>query len=57
MRQGLIHELIVSLGERSYPIEIGAEILSDASRIAAFVKQKKVMIVSNETVASFFLVS
>lgn len=55
MCQELIHELTVALGERSYPIEIGAGILSDVPRIASLVKHKKVVIVSNETVAPLYL--
>lgn len=47
--------LTVDLGERSYPIFIGQDLLKDASLVAPFVKGKQVMIVTNETIAPLYL--
>ncbi len=47
--------LDVDLGERSYPIFIGRELLSDPDCYRPFVVGKRVMIVSNETVAPLYL--
>lgn len=57
MHQGLIHELRVSLGERSYSIEIGSGTLSDGVRILPFIKHGKAVVVSNTTVAPLYLSS
>lgn len=53
--QNLIQTLHVSLGERSYPIHIGSGVLSNPDLISPFIKQKKVVIVSNTTVAPLYL--
>lgn len=47
-------ELKVDLGERSYPIIIGAGLL-DQTDLSPYVAGKQVMIVSNETVAPLYL--
>lgn len=47
--------LTVALGDRAYPIHIGRDLLSRADLIAPHVKQKKVAIVTNETVAPLYL--
>ncbi|MGK0443448.1 MAG: 3-dehydroquinate synthase [Bermanella sp.] len=47
--------LTVDLGERSYPIFIGQDLLSTPSLISSYVKGKQVMIVTNETVAPLYL--
>ncbi len=47
--------LNVDLGERSYPICIGADLLNDKELMARFVPGRKVMLVSNETVAPLYL--
>ncbi|PKO86369.1 MAG: 3-dehydroquinate synthase [Betaproteobacteria bacterium HGW-Betaproteobacteria-12] len=47
--------LNVALGERSYPIHIGCGILSDAGLITPHLKQKKVVVVTNTTVAPLYL--
>ena len=41
--------LQVSLGERSYPILIGAALLADTTRLAAFLPAPRVALVTNET--------
>ena len=47
--------LTVALGERSYPIHIGCGLLDRAELILPHLKQKKVLIVSNTTVAPLYL--
>ncbi len=53
--QSLIETLNVALDERSYPIHIGPGLLSKAELILPHIKQKKVVVVSNETVAPLYL--
>jgi 3-dehydroquinate synthase len=53
--QNLIQTLDVSLAERSYPIHIGSGVISLAELIAPHIKQKKVVVVSNTTVAPLYL--
>ncbi len=47
--------LQVALGERSYPIHIGAGLLGDADWLAPYLAGRQVMIVTNETVAPLYL--
>jgi 3-dehydroquinate synthase len=47
--------LKVELANRSYPIHIGRNLLSDASLIMPYLKRKNVAIVSNTTVAPLYL--
>jgi 3-dehydroquinate synthase len=47
--------LNVDLGERSYPIHIGAGLLGRSELVAPYVRGSQVMIVSNETVAPIYL--
>jgi len=47
-------ELKVELGERSYPIYIGAGCLAMAECFASHIKGRKVMIVTNETVSPLY---
>lgn len=47
--------LNVDLGERSYPIFIGRDILGDNSLVAPYVVGRQIVIVSNETVAPLYL--
>jgi 3-dehydroquinate synthase len=48
--------LTVSLAERSYPIHVGSGVLSDAALLAPHLKkQKKVVVVTNTTVAPLYL--
>ncbi len=46
--------LSVDLGARSYPIQIGQGLLSD-NLLAAHIKGRQVMVVSNETIAPLYL--
>ncbi len=47
--------LHVDLGERSYPIFIGQDILNDTSLIKPYIRAKQVIIVTNETIAPLYL--
>lgn len=47
-------QLTVELGSRSYPIHIGAGLLSDASQLS-FLAGKKICVVTNTTVADLYL--
>lgn len=47
--------LRVELGDRSYPIFIGPDLLTDTSLIRDRVNSRQVMIISNETVAPLYL--
>jgi 3-dehydroquinate synthase len=47
--------LNVALAERSYPIHIGVGILAQAELILPYIKQKKVVVVTNTTVAPLYL--
>ncbi len=47
--------LEVALAERSYPIYIGEQLLTQTGLYAPFIKGKEVVIVSNETVAPLYL--
>ncbi|NBC47812.1 MAG: 3-dehydroquinate synthase [Gammaproteobacteria bacterium] len=49
------HRLDVELGERAYPIVIGRGLLTDPDHYRPFVIGRRVMIVSNETVAPLYL--
>lgn len=49
------HRLDVELGERAYPIVIGRGLLTDPDQYRPFVIGRRVMIVSNETVAPLYL--
>ncbi len=50
-----MHTLEVSLGKRSYPIHIGAGLLTQPELLAAALRSRQVLIVSNETVAPLYL--
>ncbi|MEM7206243.1 MAG: 3-dehydroquinate synthase [Pseudomonadota bacterium] len=47
--------LKVDLGERSYPIYIGANLIADSTLIGKHISGRKVMIVTNEFVAPIYL--
>jgi 3-dehydroquinate synthetase len=47
--------LTVGLGDRSYPILIGAGLLTQAELIARHMPQKRAALVTNETVAPLYL--
>ncbi|MBT3308152.1 MAG: 3-dehydroquinate synthase [Gammaproteobacteria bacterium] len=49
------HTLNVDLGERSYPIHIGSNLLGDPQWVSEHVHGTQVMIVTNETIAPLYL--
>jgi 3-dehydroquinate synthase len=51
----LMHTLQVDLGERSYPIYIGRELLADPELLSRHIQGSQVVIVSNVTVAPLYL--
>jgi len=51
----IIRTLDVELGDRSYPIYIGAGLLDDAGLLGRHVAASQVMVVTNETVAPLYL--
>ncbi|MCB1703490.1 MAG: 3-dehydroquinate synthase [Halioglobus sp.] len=50
-----MHTLHVELGERSYPVYIGRDLLSDSSLLAQHIAGSQVVIVSNEVVAPLYV--
>lgn len=55
MRSLVNERLDVALGERSYPIFIGANLLDERGLLDAYVVGDQVMVVTNETVAPLYL--
>ncbi len=51
----IIHTLHVDLGERSYPVYIGRDLLADSELLARHLRGSQVVIVSNDTVAPLYL--
>jgi len=51
----LMHTLHVELGERSYPIYIGRDLLCDPELLCRHITGQQVVVVSNETVAPLFV--
>lgn len=47
--------LTVDLGDRSYPIDIGSDLINDTSRYTRHLNTGQVLIVTNETVAPLYL--
>jgi len=47
--------LLVALGNRSYPIYIGSDLLNQSELYARHIKARQVMVVSNETIAPLYL--
>lgn len=50
-----MEEIIVELGERSYPIYVGDDLLSKKELFYKNIKSRQVMVISNETVAQLYL--
>ena len=50
-----MEKLLVDLGDRSYPISIGSNLLSNTALFSSVIKGKKVMIVTNDVVAPLYL--
>ncbi len=51
----LMHTLHVDLGERSYPVYIGRDLLSDPQLLSRHLPGSQVVIVSNDTIAPLYL--
>ena len=51
----LMHTLHVELGERSYPIYIGRDLLKDPELLASHIAGSQVVLVSNETIAPLYM--
>ncbi|MFV2031084.1 MAG: 3-dehydroquinate synthase, partial [Gammaproteobacteria bacterium] len=51
----LMHSLNVDLGDRSYPIYIGDNLLGEASLLGRHLRGHSALIVSNTTLASLYL--
>ncbi len=51
----LMHTLHVELGERSYPVYIGRDLLADSQLLERHITGSQVVIVSNETVAPLYV--
>jgi 3-dehydroquinate synthase len=51
----MIKTVNVDLGNRSYPIFIGQQFLGKKAWLAPYIKGQQVMVVTNETVADFYL--
>lgn len=52
---GVLRTLNVALGERSYPIHIGTDLLSRPETIVPYLAGQQVMIVTNETIEPLYL--
>lgn len=48
-------KLLVQLGDRSYPIYIGSELLSRAELFSQHIKSRQVLVVTNDTIAPLYL--
>jgi len=55
MNSSLYQQLVVDLGERSYPIYIGEYLLTDSSLFANAIHSNQILIVTNETIAPLYL--
>jgi 3-dehydroquinate synthase len=53
--EAVVDTLTVNLAERSYPIHVGAGLLTSSSLFAPHIVGQKVMIVTNDTVAPLYL--
>jgi 3-dehydroquinate synthase len=51
----IMHTLHVELGERSYPIYIGRDLLSDSELLPGHITGSQVVVVTNETIAPLYL--
>jgi 3-dehydroquinate synthase len=51
----MMQKLVIELGDRSYPIVIGAGLLDDAVLLAGSVPARDVLVVTNETIGPLYL--
>ena len=50
-----MHTLHVELGERSYPVYIGRDLLSDQALLSQYIPGSQVVLISNDTVAPLYM--
>ena len=55
MKPPFIHELVLGLAGRSYPITIGYDFLSSLYKVCPFIAGKNVVVISNRTVSNLYL--
>ncbi len=53
--ENIMHTLTVALGERSYPIFIGTDLLAQNELFSPYINARQVCVVTNETVAPIYL--
>jgi 3-dehydroquinate synthase len=53
--EAVVETLTVNLAERSYPIHVGAGLLTSSALFAPHIAGQRVMIVTNDTVAPLYL--
>ncbi|ABM26651.1 3-dehydroquinate synthase [Shewanella sp. W3-18-1] len=51
----MMKQIQVDLGERSYPIYIGQNLMNDSEALSRYLLKKRILIVTNETVAPLYL--
>lgn len=51
----MMKQIQVDLGERSYPIYIGQNLMNDSEALSRYLFKKRILIVTNETVAPLYL--
>ena len=55
MKSSFIHELVLGLAGRSYPITIGYDFLGSLNKVCPFITGKNVVVISNSTVSDLYL--
>ncbi|GIR48569.1 MAG: hypothetical protein CM15mP58_06660 [Burkholderiaceae bacterium] len=55
MKPPFIHELVLGLSGRSYPITIGYNFLGSLNEVCPFIAGRNVVIISNSTVSDLYL--
>jgi 3-dehydroquinate synthase len=55
MKSLVAERLDVDLGDRAYPIFVGASLLGDSTRFAPYIDGRQVFVVTNETIAPLYL--
>ena len=55
MKPQFIHELVLGLAGRSYPITIGYDFLGSLDKVCPFIANKNVVVISNSAVSDLYL--
>ena len=55
MKPLFIHELVLGLAGRSYPITIGYDFLGSLDKVCPFIANKNVVVISNSAVSDLYL--